>query len=247
MRLEIATDITERKHLELRLRQSEERFRLAFENAHSAMCLVDLQGRLMQVNDRMSAIFGYRRQELEGMTVNDLAYPEDRSVSPDYMAKAIQGLVDRITFDKRYRHRDGPLIYGQVASSLVRDHQGQPLYFIAQVEDVTAWRQAEEQLRASEQRFRLVADHALDNIWTMGPDYRLRDISPSIQSLVGYSMEEYLSLTLDRMLMPVSLGVARDYFTRLDERRAAGLPLVDFPFRGEIELRTQPGSGPRSS
>ena len=107
----------------------------------------------------------------------------------------------------------------------------------------TELKQALERVTQSEERFRLVADHALDNIWTMGPDYRLRYISPSIQSLVGYSMEEYLGLTLDRMLMPASLVVARDYFTRLDERYAAGRPIVDFPFRGEMELRTKDGAG----
>jgi len=243
VRMEIATDITERKQMELRLRQSEQLFRLAFENANSGMCLVDLQGRLMQVNDKMSAIFGYSRQELLGMTVNDLAYPDDRTISPAYMSQAIEGLVESVTFDKRYRHRDGHIIYCQVASSLVRDQQGQPLYFISQVQDVTARREAEEQLRASEQRFRLVVDHALDNIWTMGPDYRLRLLSPSIQSLVGYSVEEYLGLTLDRMLMPGSLAVAQAYFDRLDERQAAGLTLADCPFRGEIELRAMDGSG----
>jgi len=137
VRMEIATDITARKEMELRLRQSEEHFRLAFENANTGMCLVDLQGRLLQVNDKMSAIFGYSRQELAGMTVNDLAYPEDQTLSPAFITEAIQGLVDSATFDKRYRHRDGHLIYGQVASSLVRDQQGQPLYFISQVQDVT--------------------------------------------------------------------------------------------------------------
>ena len=243
VRMEIATDITERKHMELRLRQSEERFRLAFENANSGMCLVDLQGRIMQVNDRMSAIFGYSRQELEGMTVNDLTYPEDLTTSPQFMAKAIQGLVDSVTFDKRYRHRDGHLVFGEVASSLVRDDQGQPLYFISQVQDVTTRLLAEAQLRASEQRFRLVADHALDNIWVMGPDYRHRYLSPSIQSLVGYSVEEFMGLTLDQMLMPESLVVAMAYFASLDEHSAAGRPLTDYPFRGEIELRTKEGTG----
>ena len=243
VRMEIATDITERKQMELRLRHSEERFRRAFDDANTGMCLVDLQGRLMQVNDRMSAIFGYSRQELEGMTVNDLTYPEDLTISPEFISKATQGLVDSITFDKRYRHCDGHLIYGEVASSLVRDHQGQPLYFISQVQDVTTRRLAEAQLRASEQRFRLVADHALDNIWVMGPDYRHRYLSPSIQSLVGYSVAEYLELSLDQMLMPDSLVVAMAYFGSLDEHRAAGRPLTDFPFRGEIELRTKDGTG----
>ena len=243
VRMEIATDITERKQMELRLRQSEERFRLAFENANTGMCLVDLQGRLLQVNDKMCAIFGLSRQELEGMSVNDLADPEDLTISPTYMAKAIQGLDDSITFEKRYRHRDGHPIHGQVASSLVRDHQGQPLYFVSQVQDVTARRLAEAQLRASEERFRLVVEHAVDNIWTMGPDRRMRFLSPSIQTLVGYSMEEYSELTLEQILMPDSLRVAAAYFTALDVRRAAGLDIAGFPFRGELELRAKDGTG----
>ncbi|HPB76976.1 MAG TPA: PAS domain S-box protein, partial [Chromatiaceae bacterium] len=152
--LGVLRDITERQRTEALLRQNEEHFRLAFENANTGMCLVDLQGRLLQVNDKMSAIFGYSRQELEGMTVNDLTYPEDLTISPEYISKANQGLVDSATFDKRYRHRDGHLVYGEVASSLVRDHQGQPLYFISQVQDVTARRLAEAHLRASEERYR---------------------------------------------------------------------------------------------
>jgi diguanylate cyclase (GGDEF)-like protein/PAS domain S-box-containing protein len=243
VRMEVATDITERKRMELHLRQSEERFRLAFENANTGMCLVDPQGRLMQVNDKMSAIFGYSRHELEGMTVNDLTYPDDLTISPEYMSKAIQGLVDCITFDKRYRHRDGHLVYGEVASSLVRDHQGQPLYFISQVKDVTARRLAEAHLRASEERFRLVVEHAIDNIWTMGPDQRMRFLSPSIATLVGYGMDEYRELSLEQILMPDSLRVAAAYFAALDARSTAGLSLADFPFRGELELRAKDGTG----
>ncbi len=243
VRMEIATDITERKQTELKLRLSEERFRLAFENANTGMCLVDLQGRLLQVNDKMTAIFGYSRQELESMTVNDLACPEDLAISPDYISKATQGLVDSATFEKRYRHRDGHIVYGEIASSLVRDDQGQPQYFISQVQDVTARRLIEARLRASEESFRLVIENALDNIWTMGMDQRFRFLSPSIKTLVGYSIEEYRELTLEQILMPESLKVAKTYIAALNTRRAAGFSVADFPLRGEFELRAKDGTG----
>ncbi|WP_295403898.1 PAS domain S-box protein [uncultured Thiocystis sp.] len=129
------------------LRESEEKFRLAFDNANTGMCLVDPQGRLLQVNDKMTAIFGYRQQELEGMSVNDLAVPEDLGLSPGYMGQAVRGEGDSATFEKRYRHRHGQIIDCQIASSLVRDAQGQPRYFISQVQDVSERRRHEQELQ----------------------------------------------------------------------------------------------------
>jgi PAS domain S-box-containing protein len=73
----VGRDITERKRTEEALRESEERFRLAFENANTGVCLVDLEGNLTKVNNKMCEIFGYTKEELERMTVNDIAHPED--------------------------------------------------------------------------------------------------------------------------------------------------------------------------
>ena len=139
-------DITASKLAEVALRESEERFRLAFSNANTGMCLVDLQGNLLQVNEKMCAIFGFSRQELERMTVNDLALPEDTAVSPQYIKGAIHGSGDTATFVKKYRHRDGHIIHGEVAASLVRDSHGEPRYFISQIKDITARKQAEADL-----------------------------------------------------------------------------------------------------
>ena len=139
-------DVTERRRAAEALRESEEKFRLAFDNANTGMCLVDLEGRLFQVNDKMTAIFGYAKAELEGMTVNDLAYPDDLGLSPEYIDHAVHGTGDSASFEKRYRHRQGRLIYGEVASSLVRDAQGQPRYFISQVQDISDRKHAEREL-----------------------------------------------------------------------------------------------------
>jgi PAS domain S-box-containing protein len=141
-------DITARKQAEVAFRDSEEKFRLAFENANTGMCLVDLQGRLTKVNDKMSLIFGYSSHELEGMSVNDLAIPEDSALSPSFTQNAIQGIEVSRTFEKRYRHRLGHVITAEVASSMVSDSQGKPLYFISQVEDITRRKQAEQEIQA---------------------------------------------------------------------------------------------------
>lgn len=140
-------DVTDRHRMEEALRESETKFRLAFNNANTGMCLVDLQGRILQVNARMCAIFGYSQAELESMTVNDLALPEDNAVSLQFIQGAVHGDADSATFEKRYRHRQGHVLYGQIASSLVRDGQDQPLYFISQVQDITDRKRLEAELR----------------------------------------------------------------------------------------------------
>ena len=85
------------------------------------------------------------------------------------------------------------------------------------------------------------AAHAVDNLWTMGLDRRLRYISPSIEPLVGYTVEEYMALTLEQQLMPDSLAVANVYFAGLHQRLASGASVADYHFRGEIALRAKAG------
>ena len=140
-------DITDRKRTEETFRESEERFRLAFDNANIGVCLVSTEGKLLQVNTQMCNIFGYRKEEFERMTINDLAHPEDKNISPTFIKKALTAEVKDSVFEKRYYHKKGHIVFGQVSSSLVRDAQGAPLYFISHVLDITDRKREEEERR----------------------------------------------------------------------------------------------------
>lgn len=137
-------DVTARKRSDALLHESDERFRLAFENANVGMCLVDLDGKLFKVNRQMADIFGYSREELEQMTVNDIAHPDYRQVSTTFISQAEEGKSDHAEFEKKYIHKDGHLVCGLVSSSLVRNAAGEPCYFISHVLDVTKQKEAEE-------------------------------------------------------------------------------------------------------
>ena len=150
-------DITARKRAEEALQESEDKFRLSFESANTGMCLVDISGNLMRVNEKMRAIFGYTKQELESMTVNNIAVPEDANLSPEFINKASAGEMDSAVFEKRYYHKDGHIVWGLVSSSLVRDTNGRPSYFISQVQDITERKQAEAELQKSEEQARQLA------------------------------------------------------------------------------------------
>jgi diguanylate cyclase (GGDEF)-like protein/PAS domain S-box-containing protein len=150
-------DITERKQAEEALRESEERFRLAFENANTGVCLVDLEGHLTKVNNKMCEIFGYTKEELERMTVNNIAHPEDMDKSPEFIQRTLRGETDHGTFEKRYLHKKGHVVTCQVSSSLVRNANGSPLYFISHIHDITERKKAEEALRWSEETAKRLA------------------------------------------------------------------------------------------
>ncbi len=137
---------------EAALRESEEKFRLAFASANTGMCLVSPEGRLLEVNARMADIFGYSQVELERMSVNDIALPDDLSISPGYIQRALEGEDATAVFEKRYRHRDGSIVHGLVSSSLVRDGQGRPRYFISQVQDISERKRQEAQLELQRQQ-----------------------------------------------------------------------------------------------
>jgi diguanylate cyclase (GGDEF)-like protein/PAS domain S-box-containing protein len=142
----IIEDITMRRQMEDTLRDSEELFRLAFENAHIGMTLVDLEGRFLKLNPQICEMFGYSRDELEGKYVNEVTHPDYHNVTPTFIQQAASGLKDHAEFEKLYIHKNGSLVWGQVSSSLVRDGAGIPLYFISHVQDITARKQAESEL-----------------------------------------------------------------------------------------------------
>lgn len=133
--------------LETRLRESEERFRLAFENANIGMNLISPERIILRVNQRLCDILGYTREEIEGRNVNDITHPEDRTIGMDFVGEAVRGGPERTAFEKRYVHRDGHTVWGEVTSSLVRDAQGVPRYFISHLQDITERRQSVERLR----------------------------------------------------------------------------------------------------
>ena len=137
------TDVTEAHQREEALREAQERFRLAFDNAPIGIGLADLDRRWMTVNATFCDILGCRPERFTTMTVSDVAHPDDVDAADPHLRRLLAGELASYSTERRYLHADGHVVWINQSESLVRDSAGRPLYFIVQVEDISR-RKADE-------------------------------------------------------------------------------------------------------
>ncbi len=145
----LQNDIAERRRAEENLRESEERFRATFEQAAVGIAHVGSDGRFLRVNDKLCEITGYPRDELLRVTFRSLTNPEDQAEGDGARRAMLEGKSTAYTTEKRYRRKDGNLIWCSVVTTLLRDAAGAPKYFITVIADITERKTLEAQfLRA---------------------------------------------------------------------------------------------------
>jgi PAS domain S-box-containing protein/diguanylate cyclase (GGDEF)-like protein len=142
-------NITARKQAEEVLRESESRFKGAFEASGIGMALVALDGRWLKVNQSFCGMIGYSEQELLAKTFQDITHPDDVGNDLEYVQRLVDDQIPYYRLEKRYCHRDGYIVWGALSVSLVRDAQGRPLYFVGQIEDITERKFLEEKVQTT--------------------------------------------------------------------------------------------------
>jgi PAS domain S-box-containing protein len=152
----VSMDITERKLAEEVLRASEEVCRATFEQAAVGMAHVGTDGRFLRVNDKLCAIAGYPRNELLKITFQDITHPDDLEADLNLMRQLLSGEIETYSMEKRYIRKDRSVVWIYLTVSLVRDDTSAARHFISVVEDITARKNAEEELK----RLRLHLWHA---------------------------------------------------------------------------------------
>ncbi|GET39625.1 HAMP domain-containing sensor histidine kinase [Microseira wollei] len=128
------------------LQWSEERFRSAFEDAPIGMALVALEGQFMRVNRSLCEILGYSQDELLTKTFQEITHPDDLAIDLEQVQKMLAGEIHTYQVQKQYLHQRGHVVWVLLSVSLVRDNQEDPIYFIAQIQDISD-RYAIEQIK----------------------------------------------------------------------------------------------------
>lgn len=150
--IRVVNNITERKKLEKTLRESEERFRTAFDNAAIGVCISSLDRRILKANLALCEILGFTEEELIALNFNEITHQDDIDKDLVPMNQLLAGEITNYHIEKRYFHKNGEIIWALLSVSIVKDADGSPLHYICQVQDITLKKQAEEELKKAKQK-----------------------------------------------------------------------------------------------
>ncbi len=142
----VITDITSRIKNEESLRASEELFFNAFNYSGIGIALVGESGNWLKVNPALCKIIGYSKDELFKLTWQDITHPEDLDLDSKLAAQLFSGDIPSYEIEKRYYKKDGSIVWVLLTGSLVKDKSGKVLYAIAQLQDITSRKAAEQKL-----------------------------------------------------------------------------------------------------
>jgi PAS domain S-box-containing protein len=135
-------------------RKSEARFRATFDNAAVGIAHVALDGTWLRVNEVLCRILGFRVDELLTKSTQDVTYPDDLAADLAQVELMREGKIDSYDAEQRYLRKDGAIIWGRKSVGCVRKGDGSIDYFVSMIEDISARKQAEKELRENEERFR---------------------------------------------------------------------------------------------
>jgi PAS domain S-box-containing protein len=143
--LTIIQDITQRRSQEEALRESEDKFKYVFDHSVIGKSITLLSGEI-NVNKAFCEMLGYEPRELKKINWADISHPDDVDLTNEALGLILSGEKDSARFIKRYIHKNGSVVWADVGTSLRRDQQGKPLYFMTAANDITERKRAEEEI-----------------------------------------------------------------------------------------------------
>ena len=211
-----AIDVSEHVRMEQSLRDSEARFRTAFEDAAVAMFLTDVEGNVRGVNEVFCRLLGYTHVELDAMDLTMVTHPDDIDADRGCRERLLAGEAGAIRFGKRYVRKDGGVVRAEVSISLLRRVAGSPLHFVTIVLDLTAPSEAAD-LPVGERHLGNASEYSPIGMSLTAMDGSLREANRALCDLLGYSEQELLSNTRADVSHPDDAEMTRQQMAALVE------------------------------
>jgi len=214
--LNFLSDITDRTLAEDALKISEEKYRLLFEN--SVESIIVIQGNDLKLcNPMTQRLIGYSKEEIMAMSFLDFIYPEDLVNVIHFHKQRLLGEIDNKKLQFRVVRKDNEIRW--VESDGIRIKWNDVSASLNFVIDITDRKKAQDSLRQSEEKYRLLAEHASDVIWILNiQQLRYTYVSPAVFQLRGLHVDEALNESLEESLTPASFLIVKDSIAKNTEK-----------------------------
>ncbi len=235
----ILVDITDQKLVQKALRNSEERYRLVVENAHESIAVIQ-DGKVVFANSKIEELSGWTVQEVLSRPMLDFVHPDDLEMIANMHVRRLRGEDVPSSYTARFVDRAGNTKSVEVNAVLFK-WQGKPAV-LAFLNNITDRKKITDDLKASEEKYRLLAENATDVIWTTDMNLNITYMSPSAERVWGYSMDEAMNLRLEQMLIPESYEKGIEFFAEMMAVEASKQDSRPTDWTVELQLRHKDGS-----
>ncbi|MGE0825945.1 MAG: PAS domain S-box protein [Candidatus Binatia bacterium] len=219
MNTALQEEIASHKQTEEQLRESEERFRRAFDDAGTGMAMVSIDQQWLTVNRALCALLGYSPEELQRQTFSDVLYGDDRAAVNELCQHLLSGTQNYGHQESRCLHKDGHILSVLLSLSLLYDRQDQPLYFIVQVIDISKRKVAEDEVRRREAWLSGLINTTQDAVISINRQGRIVRFNPAAERIFGYSVGEVVGQNVAMLMPPHHARQHDDYIHRYEETR----------------------------
>lgn len=227
----LQSEFNERRQAEEALRLSEEKFRNIFENSIVGKSITALDGK-MKTNKAFCQILGYSETELSMFKWQEITHRDDVEKNQQVVDLLLSGKQNSMRWEKRFVHKNGSIIWTDISTTLQKDKEGNPLYFITSINDITERKEAEIALLKSEEKYRNIFEESFDGLFITSPSGKIVDMNKKGISMFGYDTIEEIR----------KLDLATDVYANPEDRQRI-LSMVNSQGGAEYEVNVKRKNG----
>lgn len=188
-------NVTEKMILQEELKVFHERYRYVTNESSIGFLAADLEGFIVEANQSFCDFLGYSKEEMLKLHIRDIAPEKETSITLDLRKKLINGEIKSSEVIKKYKRKDGTLVYAIFTLLLQKDLNNKPKYFFAQIVDISEIKKAQKELEVSEESYRKLFNNSEELLYILNKDNQFIDVNNAVLEKYGYSKEEILGQT----------------------------------------------------